>query len=166
LYPETPRAESLPCAIIVLFALFVYSTSLLLCPLPCRSFAGVDYVLYGDRWQSAPDHIKGHDFSYMAPIVWNSSRPYIGGGEFAKATDNPMIYWVEGAPEKPTIKHMLDPFACEPCAGIDACDNAVTVSDAFLAGLPTSSMNFTCAMLPNTSAPLPLWHADSVVIDY
>jgi beta-xylosidase len=24
---------------------------------------GGDYVLFGDRWQSAPDHIKGHDFS-------------------------------------------------------------------------------------------------------
>ena len=35
-------------------------------------FTGVDWVLYGDRWQSAPDHIKAHDFSYMAPIIWNA----------------------------------------------------------------------------------------------
>ena len=27
-----------------------------------------DFVLYGDRWQSAPDHIKAHDFSYMTPL--------------------------------------------------------------------------------------------------
>lgn len=31
-------------------------------------FTGVDYVLQGDRWQSAPDHIKAHDFSYLSPI--------------------------------------------------------------------------------------------------
>jgi hypothetical protein len=29
---------------------------------------GADWVLYGDRWQSAPDRIKAHDFSYMAPL--------------------------------------------------------------------------------------------------
>jgi hypothetical protein len=31
-------------------------------------FTGVDWVLQGDRWQSAPDHIKAHDFSYLSPI--------------------------------------------------------------------------------------------------
>lgn len=127
---------------------------------------GVDFVLYGDRWQSAPDHIKAHDFSYMAPLVWTDARPYIGGGEFAKAADSGMVWWVEGAPAAPTIKHMLNPYACEPCTGIDACGNAVTVSDAFLAALPTSSANFSCAMLPTTNAPQPLAHADEVVIHY
>ena len=128
-------------------------------------FTGVDYVLFGDRWQSAPDRIKAHDFSYVAPLVWGA-RPVIGGGEFAKAADNAMVFWVEGAPDKPTIKHMLDPFACEPCAGIDACGSAVTVSDAFLAALPTSAANFSCSMLPTQAAPLPLAHADSVIIRY
>ena len=123
-------------------------------------------MLYGDRWQSAPDHVKAHDFSYMAPLVWNASQPYIGGGEFAKAADNEMVYWVEGAPANPTIKHMLNPGACEPCAAINACGNAVIVSDAFLAALPTSASNFTCAMLPTAALPLPLSHADVVVIDY
>lgn len=128
-------------------------------------FTGVDYVLYGDRWQSAPDRIKGHDFSYVAPLVWGS-RPVAAGGEFAKAADNPMVYWVEGAPARPTVKHMLDPYDCTPCAGIDACGSAVTVSDAFLAGVPTSAANFSCAMLPNGTAPLPLAHQDEVVIEY
>jgi hypothetical protein len=128
-------------------------------------FTGIDYVLYGDRWQSAPDRIKGHDFSYVAPLQWGA-RPYIGGGEFAKASDNDMVYWVEGAPSKPTIKHMLDPYACIPCAGIDACGSAVAVSDAFLAALPTSSTNFSCSMLPSTQGPLPLSHQDSVIINY
>ena len=128
-------------------------------------FTGVDFVLYGDRWQSAPDRIKAHDFSYMAPLLWGP-RPFIGGGEFAKAADNAMIYWVEGAPAAPTVKHMLAPYACEPCAGIDACGSAVTVSDAFLAALPTSAANFSCAMLPTADAPQPLAHADEVVIRY
>ncbi len=35
-------------------------------------FTGQDYVLYGDRWQSAPDGIKAHDFSYMTPLVFNA----------------------------------------------------------------------------------------------
>ena len=126
----------------------------------------MDWVLYGDRWQSAPDSIKAHDFSYMAPLVWSAQRPFIGGGEFAKASDSAMIYWVAGAPAAPTEKYMLDPFACQPCAGIDACDSAVAVTDAFLAALPTASYNFSCAMLPTTSAPLPLQHEDEVVIQY
>ena len=33
-------------------------------------FSGVDYVLYGDRWQSAPDHIKANDMSYMTPLAF------------------------------------------------------------------------------------------------
>jgi beta-xylosidase len=36
-------------------------------------FTGVDYVLYGDRWQSAPDKIKAHDFSYWAPLIFNDN---------------------------------------------------------------------------------------------
>ena len=129
-------------------------------------FTGVDYVLYGDRWQSAPDGVKAHDFSYLAPLVWSAAQPYIGGGEFAKAADSPMVYWVAGAPAAPTTKYMLDPFACTPCAGIDACGSAVPVSDAWLAALPTSSANFTCAMLPSAAAPTPLAHEDTVVIRY
>jgi hypothetical protein len=126
----------------------------------------VDYVLYGDRWQSAPDRIKGNDFSYLAPLVWSATRPFIGGGEFAKASDSDMVWWVAGAPAAPSEKYMLDPGACLPCAGINACGSAVAVTDAFLAALPTSPANFTCAMLPTTSAPLPLQHADTVVIRY
>jgi hypothetical protein len=33
-------------------------------------FTGPDWVLFGDRWQSAEDHIKAHDFSYWAPLVF------------------------------------------------------------------------------------------------
>lgn len=129
-------------------------------------FTGVDYVLYGDRWQSAPDRIKAHDFSYMAPLVWSGERPIIGGGEFAKAADDAMVFWVAGAPAAPTVKYQLDPFDCEPCAGIDACGSAVAVTDAFLAALPTSPSNFSCALLPTIAAPLPLSHADTVTIQY
>jgi len=35
-------------------------------------FTGQEYVLYGDRWQSAPDKIKAHDFSYMAPLQFKA----------------------------------------------------------------------------------------------
>jgi hypothetical protein len=33
-------------------------------------FAGDDWVLTGDRWQSAPDHIKAHDFTYTLPLTF------------------------------------------------------------------------------------------------
>lgn len=36
-------------------------------------YTGVDYVLYGDRYQSAPDGIKGHDFAYMTPLAFDAS---------------------------------------------------------------------------------------------
>lgn len=37
-------------------------------------FTGQDYVLYGDRWQSAPPpHIKGQDFSYMVPLNFTAN---------------------------------------------------------------------------------------------
>ena len=25
---------------------------------------------YGDRWQSAPDGVKGHDFTYWSPLAF------------------------------------------------------------------------------------------------
>lgn len=31
------------------------------------------FIWQGDRWQSAPDGIKGHDFLYMGPIVFNGT---------------------------------------------------------------------------------------------
>ena len=33
-------------------------------------FTGAQFVLYGDRWQSAPDRIKAHDYSYMTPLAF------------------------------------------------------------------------------------------------
>ena len=35
-------------------------------------FTGIDYVLFGDRWQSSPDKLKSHDFSYMTPFAFNA----------------------------------------------------------------------------------------------
>ena len=80
--------------------------------------------------------------------------PYIGGGEFAKANDDEMVYWVPfvGSPSNATVKHMLNPGACSPCSSIDACGNLVVVTDAFLAALATSPNNFSCSMLPTRSA--------------
>jgi len=37
-------------------------------------FTGEDWVLYGDRWQSAPDKIKAHDFSYWAPLNFSKNN--------------------------------------------------------------------------------------------
>ena len=34
---------------------------------------GTQYMWQGDRWQSAPDGIKGHDFTYWQPLEFSSS---------------------------------------------------------------------------------------------
>ena len=44
-------------------------------------FTGADWVLQGDRWQSASDKIKAHDFSYLSPIRFLAS----GGVEPVRA---------------------------------------------------------------------------------
>lgn len=36
-------------------------------------FTGAQWVLFGDRWQSAPDHIKAHDFSFMTPLEFSAN---------------------------------------------------------------------------------------------
>ncbi len=33
------------------------------------------YMWTGDRWQSAPDHLKDHDFQYWSLLVFNDSEP-------------------------------------------------------------------------------------------
>ena len=43
---------------------------------------GQDFVLYGDRWQSAPDHIKAHDFSYMSPVAFSANGSVIEQPKF------------------------------------------------------------------------------------
>jgi hypothetical protein len=30
--------------------------------------SGIAFIWMGDRWQSTPDKIKGHDFQYWAPL--------------------------------------------------------------------------------------------------
>ena len=33
------------------------------------------FVYTGDRWDSAPDRQKSHDFQYWQPLVWNACSP-------------------------------------------------------------------------------------------
>jgi beta-xylosidase len=37
-------------------------------------WTGADWVLYGDRWQSASDSIKAHDYSYWAAIQFSANN--------------------------------------------------------------------------------------------
>jgi len=34
----------------------------------------LSYIWIGDRWQSAPDGIKGHDFTYWGPIIFSNGN--------------------------------------------------------------------------------------------
>ena len=72
--------------------------------------------------------------------------PVVAGGAFVIAPPNPMVYWVP-EPNPALAKHQLDPGACEPCAGVDACGNLTDVPQEFLDGLQEAA-NFSCAMLP------------------
>lgn len=38
---------------------------------PFNTPSGVEYMWVGDRWQSAPDHIKGHDFTYWGVLSFD-----------------------------------------------------------------------------------------------
>eukprot|EP01084_Bolivina_argentea_P083672 151486_1 len=33
---------------------------------------GYQYIWIGDRWQTAPDGAKAHDFTYWGPLIWNN----------------------------------------------------------------------------------------------
>jgi len=46
--------------------------------LPWKSADGMEYLWQGDRWQSALDGIKGHDFSYWEPLTFDSSGNVTG----------------------------------------------------------------------------------------
>eukprot|EP00698_Gefionella_okellyi_P002081 TRINITY_DN11960_c0_g1_i1.p1 TRINITY_DN11960_c0_g1~~TRINITY_DN11960_c0_g1_i1.p1 ORF type:complete len:390 (-),score=94.49 TRINITY_DN11960_c0_g1_i1:847-1995(-) len=37
-----------------------------------ESDEGVQFAWYGDRWQSAPDRVKGHDFTYWSPLQFTA----------------------------------------------------------------------------------------------
>lgn len=52
-------------------------------------FTGQDYVLFGDRWQSAPDHLKAHDFTYMTPLAFNAD----GAPQPQKWQDDVLIFY-------------------------------------------------------------------------
>jgi alpha-L-rhamnosidase len=95
-----------------------------------------------------PTRVQGSFAPQLHKVVQTQPEPYIGGGEFAKAADAEMVFWVAGAPSNATAKYMLDPGACQPCPAIDACGNLVIVSDAYLDALPTAPTNFSCSMLP------------------
>ena len=42
---------------------------------------GVEQVMYiGDRWQSAPDRLKAHDFTVWAPVVFDAAGNATTGG--------------------------------------------------------------------------------------
>jgi hypothetical protein len=74
--------------------------------------------------------------------------PLVAGGSFDIAPSNPMVYWVP-APNPSLVKHQLDPGACLPCPGVNACGNLTQVTQAYLDGL-VEGANFSCAMLPTT----------------
>lgn len=48
---------------------------------------GAALVLFGDRWQSAPDRVKAHDFSYFAPLT------LVAGGGAGNASIAPLPGW-------------------------------------------------------------------------
>jgi len=46
--------------------------------LPYKSNTGLQFLWQGDRWQSAPDGLKGHDFSYWGPLSFDAKGNVTG----------------------------------------------------------------------------------------
>eukprot|EP00456_Euglypha_rotunda_P031921 TRINITY_DN24782_c0_g1_i4.p1 TRINITY_DN24782_c0_g1~~TRINITY_DN24782_c0_g1_i4.p1 ORF type:complete len:156 (+),score=29.23 TRINITY_DN24782_c0_g1_i4:3-470(+) len=46
--------------------------------LPYNTPNGIQYLWQGDHWQSAPDGLKGHDFSYWQPLSFGSDGNVTG----------------------------------------------------------------------------------------
>jgi hypothetical protein len=96
----------------------------------------------------APTRVQ-EELQWQTHEVVSTAGPYIGGGQFWLAST--MVFWVVGAPSSPSLKYQLNPGACEPCAGIDACSSAVHVTQSALDALPTAATNFSCALLPTAN---------------
>eukprot|EP00040_Diaphanoeca_grandis_P012382 m.62771 g.62771 ORF g.62771 m.62771 type:complete len:368 (+) comp23198_c0_seq2:680-1783(+) len=43
------------------------------CIFDVETTSGIEMMWTGDRWMSAPDHLKSHDFQYWMPLRWNDS---------------------------------------------------------------------------------------------
>lgn len=95
---------------------------------------GVAHVWMGDRWNSAPDSIKDHDFQYWQPLVFNDDAQF----RFIKASGD-AVYFEDV--EKKTKHHAP---SCNMCW--DPCSNLVTVPDDYISGLSSGS-DFECASL-------------------
>jgi len=113
--------------------------------------SGMEYIWTGDRWNSAPDGVKDHDFQYWTRLVFNdSSTP--SSGRFIKYPQEAPIYWETDG----TKFHVL---SCNMCG--QPCDHAVSVTKEYIDGL-TIGTDFTCDQL---GQPIAMEQCDSFVLD-
>merc|ERR1712048_519277 len=122
--------------------------------LPIETRSGVEYVWMGDRWNSAPDGEKDHDFQYWAPIEFNDHATN-STGRFIKSS-GPAIYWEENG-----VKYHV--LSCDMCPGVEPCSHFVTVEESYIDGLKSGD-DFSCALAPE-SPILPLRQVDNFTLD-
>lgn len=98
---------------------------------------GTTYLWTGDRWNSAPDGVKDHDFQYWAPLEFGDAP---GSGRFIRS-ELEAIYWEEAG-----VKYHVP--SCAMCEGKDdPCRSYVKVEQSHIDGLQTGS-EFTCDQQP------------------
>jgi hypothetical protein len=122
--------------------------------MPVATTTGMEYIWMGDRWNSAPDGIKDHDFQYWAPVEFNDQ---IATGRFIKAADEAAIFW-EDAGVKYHVLH------CGMCHSEgDLCANVKVVGDDYIDELMNGT-SFSCDQ--NSGGPiLPVRQIDNFTIN-
>lgn len=113
---------------------------------------GTEYIWTGDRWNSAPDGEKDHDFQYWAPLVFNdSSTP--SSGRFIKSSADDAIYWEDHGSK-------FHVSSCGMCG--QPCKTFVIVSQEYVDALMPGK-DFNCDQLGGQ--PISMEPCDSFVLD-
>lgn len=116
--------------------------------------SGVEYVWTGDRWNSAPDGEKDHDFQYWVPIEFNDNFDN-STGRFIKSS-GPAIYWENQG----VLNHVL---SCNVCPNLDPCSQFVAVTQAYIDSLEMGD-NFSCTQI-SEGPILPLRQVDHFTLE-
>merc|ERR1712181_78064 len=106
----------------------------------------VDFVWTGDRWQSAPDHLKDHDLQTWLPLEWDDeeNNTDVIGAEYRFIANNNGSLGLYLENNSTNSKYHVS--TCNMC-GKNLCRLRTLVPSVYLDSLQNGP-NFTCDMLP------------------
>merc|ERR1712107_778727 len=106
----------------------------------------VNFIWTGDRWQSAPDHLKDHDLQTWLPLEWDdeeNNNGFIGAKyRIIESRNGSMGLYLEN--NSTNSKHHVS--TCNMC-GQNLCEHRTLVTPDYLDSLE-NGFDFTCDMLP------------------